>query len=53
MLKLGKYRIVVVRYDDPRGGIYRGPLLDSAEEAKKQLELELSRVHGTAWIEEV
>lgn len=51
-LRLGKYR-VIVRYDDPRGGIYRGPVLDTLEAAKKQLAIELGQVHGTAWIEEV
>lgn len=52
MIKLGKYR-VVVRYDGPHAGVWRGPLLDTEAEAKAALELELSRVHGTAWIESV
>ena len=49
-LKLGKYRVIVI-YD--QGPPYRGPLFDNLEQAKTQLALELSRVHGTAYIEEV
>jgi hypothetical protein len=43
---------VVVRYDDPRGGIYRGPTL-TRKEAERHLVSEQSRVCGTAWIEKV
>ena len=45
------YWRVVVRYDDPRGGTWYGPV-ETLEEAQKRLTLEQSRVHGRAWIEQ-
>ncbi len=41
---------VVVRYDDPRGGIWRGPL-ESRKEAERRLYVEAARVHGSIWVE--
>jgi hypothetical protein len=44
-----KYR-VVIRYDDPRGGIWRGPIEDRAS-AEARLLTEAARAHGSVWIE--
>lgn len=45
------YWCVVVRYDDPRGGTWRGVPLPR-EQAEQQLSVEAARVHGTAWLEQ-
>lgn len=43
---------VVVRYDDPRGGTWRSVPMPR-EQAEQQLEIELNRVRGNAWLEGV
>jgi hypothetical protein len=43
------WRVVVV-YDDPRGGIWRGPLEDRAS-AEARLAREAARVRGSARLE--
>lgn len=43
---------VVVRYDDPRGGIWHGPI-ESLEEANARVLIEAARVYGRAWVEVV
>jgi hypothetical protein len=45
------YRVVVV-YDDPRGGIWRGPW-ETMDAARERLIIEKSRVHGVAHIEKM
>jgi hypothetical protein len=47
----GKWR-VVVRYDDPQGGIWRGPLEDHAS-AVARFGAEAARVRGTVTLEKV
>lgn len=41
---------VVVLYDDPRGGVWRGPP-ETKDEAEERLSIERARVHGIAWTE--
>ena len=43
---------VIVRYDDPRGGIWRGPL-ETRASADARLKQESARVHGSTWIEAI
>lgn len=43
---------VVVRYDDPRGGLWRGPP-ETREEAQARLRVLAERVHGSAWLERI
>lgn len=43
---------VVVKYDDPRGGIWRGPI-ESRENAEKRLAKEAERVRGRVWLENI
>lgn len=49
MPSLPAYRVVVI-YDDPRGGIWRGPI-EPIDKAEERLARELQRVRGSAVIE--
>ena len=45
------WRVVIV-YDDPRGGTWRGPIEDF-DTAKKRFVIEAGRAHGTVRLEKV